>query len=124
MIRQIAAAALLATVTSIGAGSVSAAEPLARGAELQHVQDRGRDWDRGRWDRNEGDYRPGRHWDRLSEREIRSVLRRAGYHEIRILDRDRRTYTVRAENRRGRDFIVTMNAYNGRILHVRPTRWR
>lgn len=122
MIKKIAAAALLATATAFTAGSALADQPSHNGAAgVQLVQqDRGRDWDRPRWDRDEGDYRPGRHWDRLSGRDIRHILRQAGFREIRIVDENRRTYTVRAENWRGRDHILTVSAYNGRILDQRP----
>lgn len=61
-------------------------------------------------------------YDRLSNRELRRELRRQGWDEIRILDRDRRTVTVSAEDRRNRDRILVVNAYTGRVIDVRRDR--
>ncbi len=52
----------------------------------------------------------------LSNQQIRVRLRAQGYHDIRIVNRDRLRVVVRAEDRRGRDYILTVNAFNGRVL--------
>lgn len=52
----------------------------------------------------------------LSNTQLRFRLRSQGYHDIRFVSRNRLTVTVRAEDRRNRDFILTVNAYNGRVL--------
>jgi hypothetical protein len=52
----------------------------------------------------------------LSNTQLRFRLRTQGYHDIRFLNRNRLTVTVRAEDRRNRDFILTVNAFNGRVL--------
>ena len=126
MIKTFAAATVVATVAAFAVpGATLAAGPgvslgiqtpdasLRIGSEglVAHF-DRGRGWDRDR------------HFDRLSEREVRRILRHNGWREIRFLDRNFRTYTVRAENWRGRDRILVVSALNGRILDNRPARWR
>ena len=58
----------------------------------------------------------------LSYRELRRALRRQGYRLLDIVDRGRRTYTVTAENHRGRDFILRVSARSGAVLSVRPLR--
>ena len=69
----------------------------------------------------------GRHADRhhrrdyrLHPREVRRIVRRNGFHDISRPDyRPRRNvYVVHAENRRGRDVRVIVNARNGRIIDV------
>ena len=55
----------------------------------------------------------------LSPREVGRVLRRLGYHEIRIIDRRSRAYTVAAENHRGHDVILQVSARTGAVLSVR-----
>lgn len=52
----------------------------------------------------------------LSNTQLRARLRAQGYHDIRVVSRNRLTVTVRAEDRRNRDFILTVNAYNGRVI--------
>jgi hypothetical protein len=52
----------------------------------------------------------------LSNQQLRFRLRTQGYHDIRILNRNRLTVTVRAEDWRNRDFVLTVNIYNGRVL--------
>jgi hypothetical protein len=63
----------------------------------------------------------------LSNTQLRFRLRNQGYHDIRFVNRNRLTVTVRAEDRRNRDFILTVNAYNGRVISrqalYRPGPW-
>jgi hypothetical protein len=63
----------------------------------------------------------------LTNTQLRFRLRAQGYHDIRILNRNRLTVTVRAEDWRNRDYILTVNAYNGRVLSrqalFRPGPW-
>lgn len=79
-----------------------------------HVDD-GHRGHRGRHhlDRRHRDYR-------LPPRQVRRIVRRHGFHDISRPDyRPRRNvYVVRAENRRGRDVRVIVNARNGRIIDV------
>lgn len=57
---------------------------------------------------------------RLHPREVRHIVRRNGFHHISRPDyRPRRNvYVVRAENHRGRDVRIVVNARNGRIIDV------
>ncbi len=62
---------------------------------------------------------------RVSPREVRSILRRHGYHDIRFADRRGPVYQVRASKHRNAYFLV-VSARNGEILsaqRVRHTRW-
>jgi hypothetical protein len=52
----------------------------------------------------------------LSNSQLRFRLRAQGYHDIRFLNRNRLTVTVRAEDWRNRDYILTVNAVNGRVI--------
>jgi hypothetical protein len=70
-----------------------------------------------------------RHRDRhervaLSPREIRRILRARGFSEIRYVDRRGSVYQARAENRRGRDVLVTVSARTGEVLDVQRIRGR
>lgn len=62
--------------------------------------------------------------DRLSPRELRRTLRHQGYRLVDILDRTPRSYTVQAENYRGRSYILQVSARSGVILSARPLRHR
>jgi hypothetical protein len=71
---------------------------------------------------------PGMHRYRvLSNSELRFRLRAQGYRDIRFLSRSRATVVVRAEDWRNRDYILTVNAYNGRVISrqalFRPGPW-
>lgn len=57
---------------------------------------------------------------RISPIQVRQILRRNGYRGIHrpSFQSRRNVYVVRAENRRGRDVRVTLNAHSGRILDV------
>lgn len=75
-------------------------------------------------------YNSGPNYNRhrvLSNQQLRVRLRAQGYHDIRFVDRNRRTVTARAEDFRGRKFILTVNAYNGRVVSrqalYRPGPW-
>lgn len=52
---------------------------------------------------------------------IRNSLR-ASYREVSRPERRGDVYIARAEDRRGNDLIITVNAYNGRVLDVRYAR--
>jgi hypothetical protein len=52
---------------------------------------------------------------------IRQNLRGA-YYEVSRPERRGDVYLVRAEDRRGRDLVLTVNAYNGRVIAERYTR--
>jgi hypothetical protein len=108
-LRRLAAAGLIAAST-LTAMPASAAEPLTGGASIQLAQG-GYEWEHDWEDRR-----------RLSPRELRRALRHQGFHDIEILDRGRRTYTVRAENHRGRDFILRVSARTGLVVSARPVR--
>ena len=58
----------------------------------------------------------GRHM--LSPREVRGILRANGFRQIRFVDRRGPVYQARAENRRGRDVLVTVSARSGNIINV------
>lgn len=60
---------------------------------------------------------PGHQWQRarLSPNDIRHMLRRDGYRDIRFFDRRGAVYQVRA-SKRGSDFFLVVNARNGQIL--------
>lgn len=64
--------------------------------------------------------RRGHHSDRLPPRRIRRILHRRGFHDISRIDYRPRpdVYVVRAENRRGRDVRVRVDADTGHILNV------
>ena len=53
---------------------------------------------------------------------IRQNLR-ASYREVSRPERRGDVYIARAEDHRGRDLLITVNAYNGRVLDVRYTRY-
>ena len=70
-------------------------------------------------------HHPGDRYHRtLSPREVRRILRNRGYSEIRYVDRRGSIYQAHAENRRGRDVLVTVSARNGEILDVQRLRRR
>ncbi len=54
----------------------------------------------------------------LSPQEVRHILRRQGFHEIRYVDRRGSVYRALAENYRGRDVFVTVSARSGAILDI------
>ncbi len=54
----------------------------------------------------------------LSPQQVRRILRDEGFREIRYVDRRGSIYRARAENRRGRDVLVTVSARTGHILNV------
>ena len=56
----------------------------------------------------------------LGERQVRRILHREGYRDIKKVDFQRRNaaYVAYAEKRGGRDFRVTVSARNGRIIDV------
>lgn len=60
----------------------------------------------------------GGHYRTLSPREVRTILRREGFREIRYVDRRGSVYRAHAENRRGRDVLVTVSARTGAVLDV------
>lgn len=68
-------------------------------------------------------YHGGRHggarWHHtLSPREIRWILRNEGFHGIRYLDREGRTYSAHAIDHRGRNVAVRVSARTGAIISV------
>jgi hypothetical protein len=54
----------------------------------------------------------------LSPHEVRRILRREGFREIRYVDRRGSIYRAHAENYRGRDVLVTVSARTGQIIDV------
>jgi hypothetical protein len=70
-------------------------------------------------------YRGGdRHYRTLSPQEVRRILRAQGFREIRYVDRQGSVYQARAENRRGRDVLVTVSARSGAVIDVQRLRGR
>lgn len=57
-------------------------------------------------------------WHRhaLSQREIRFLLRRAGYYNVHRLDRRDQIYVARVVSRNGFFYTVRLSAYTGRII--------
>ena len=51
----------------------------------------------------------------LSPKQVRRILRSRGYSDIRYVDRRGSVYRARAE-KNNKDFRLTINAYNGRII--------
>jgi hypothetical protein len=112
MLRTAGIAAALAAATFLATPTVSSAQGFgARIGDGEFSVQIGPDR-RGPDRHFDRDRRP----DRLSDREIRRIVRSAGYREIRIVDEGRRSYRVRAEDRRGRDYILTVSAYSGSII--------
>jgi hypothetical protein len=63
-------------------------------------------------------YGPGFHRQRtLTNAQIRYRLRQQGYHDIRFHSRTRLTVAVRAEDRRSRDWILTVSLRTGHVLN-------
>lgn len=120
MFKSIAAAVVLAATVSTAPAANAAEFGIGFGngggwIELAPVYD-GR---RGGWDDG---WRYERHTeDRLSAREVRRIVRDAGFHDVKIVDEDRRTYTLVARNWNGKKRIIEVSAYSGRILSV--SRW-
>ncbi len=56
----------------------------------------------------------------LGPREIIRKLRWQGYSNIDILNRRRDVYIMRAENRRGWDVMLVVDAFSGDVLRQRP----
>ena len=54
----------------------------------------------------------------LSPQQVRRILRDEGFRHIRYVDRRGTVYRARAENRRGRDVLVTVSARTGHIINV------
>ena len=52
----------------------------------------------------------------LTNQQIRFRLQQQGYHDIRILDRGAFRVTARAEDWRGRDFRLVVNARTGGVI--------
>jgi hypothetical protein len=61
-------------------------------------------------------YGPQSHHGKLSTRQVVHAVSAQGYSDIRIVDRGRDVVRVRAEARNHRDYILTVNAYTGRII--------
>ena len=70
------------------------------------------------------EYRPDHRWGeqrrkhRLSTQEVRRILRREGFYNIKFLDRRGPVYQVRAINHRGKRVGITVSARSGAILNV------
>jgi len=60
--------------------------------------------------------------DRLSPRRVSHILRRQGIDPIRFLDTRGRVYELTARGRRGAPLKVSVNAYSGEIVSLRPLR--
>ncbi|MBZ8132721.1 hypothetical protein [Afifella sp. IM 167] len=60
--------------------------------------------------------------ERLSPRRISHILRRQGIDPIRFLDTRGRVYELTARARRGAPVKVSVNAYSGEIVSLRPLR--
>jgi len=69
------------------------------------------------WRQGHNDGYGWRHW--TSPREVRRILRRAGFHEIRHVESQGRSYVARALDYRDRPVIVRVSARSGEILTVR-----
>ncbi len=67
-------------------------------------------YDYGRW----GDFRRHHRSDRLSCREARRLVDRR-FDRVRVVECNGRTYTFRAENRRGKRVTVYVNSRTGAI---------
>lgn len=103
-----------ANATSIGFGSSSAiaapADASAPGKLIHHRKGPGRDWGGGpRW-----------HAEPLGPRQIRRSLRNRGFHKIRIIDRRRGVYIVRARGWRGWPVRLVVDARTAEILRRKP----
>ena len=73
---------------------------------------------RGHWD---GPGRPGRFC--MSDREVRRLVQRNGFRDIRFTDRRGRIVQVRAERGR-RDYRITVDSCRGRIVDIDRLRGR
>ena len=69
-----------------------------------------------------GKYHSGKHDYRLTPREVRRILRANGFRDIQYVDRKGSVYQARAENRRGRDVLVTVSARTGQVIDVQRLR--
>lgn len=58
------------------------------------------------------------HRDRVTQRDVRRILYRNGFDDIRWIDRQGRVFVARAEDRRGRDVRVVVSARSGAIIDV------
>ena len=100
----------LVALSALTAVPANAVELKIGSASIQLVQDRyGGEHE---WSERRG----------LSSRELRRALRQQGYRDIEVLDRNRRTLTVQAENYRGRDYILRVSARTGVVISARRIR--
>lgn len=141
-LRKIAAAGLIAVSAAAGAG-LAATPAAAQDRLFLGVGERGfvigvekghkahKHYDHGH--RHSGHYKGGKgHYGghkyrddyRLRPREVRRILRQSGFARIaRPEYRPRRdVFVAIAENRRGRDVRVVVDAQSGDILRIRPLR--
>ena len=102
----IALGALVAAAPAQAGGGVSVRIDIGQPGYTKHYGDR-YDYDRT-----------------FSPREIRRILRRQGFSEIRYVDRRGSIYRARAEDWRGRDVAITVSARTGAILEVQRLRHR
>lgn len=100
----------LVALSALTAVPANAVELQIGRASIQLAQD-GYGWER-EWSERRG----------LSSRELRRALRQQGYRDIEVLDRNRRTLTVQAENYRGRDYILRVSARTGVVISARRIR--
>lgn len=70
-----------------------------------------------------GYYDQVRYRDRILPPGVIRQNLRASYREVSRPERRGDVYIARAEDHRGRDLLITVNAYNGRVLDVRYTRY-
>lgn len=106
-----------------GAIAATAAAPASAGPNSGARYDNGvqirlvvKDHDR----KGHNAHRLGKKQRFMSERELRRVLHRNGFRDIKRteLQPRRAVYVAYAEKRGGRDYRVTVNARNGRIIDV------
>lgn len=107
---------LAALGLALAVAAPALADDVRVGVSNNGVRIEYRDHDRGDY-RHRGDYRRGHRW--MDRRDVERHLYRHGY--VRVYDMDRygdSYYRARCVDRRGSLFLVTIDAYNGRIIRV------
>ncbi len=98
---------------AIALGSLVAAAPASAGSTVSVTVEFGHPG----YSKHNRDY-----YRALSPQQVRKILRREGFREIRYVDRRGSVYRAHAENRRGRDVLVTVSARSGAVLDVKRLR--
>ncbi len=97
---------------AVAIGALGAAAPASAGSSVSVTVEFGRPT-----------YASYYHHYTLSPQQVRRILRDQGFSHIRYCDRRGSVYQARAENRRGRDVLVTVSARTGHILEVQKLGW-